>query len=233
MKGKAGSFEHNENVTTKEEGETRGLLLGFIGEMIHRDANMSVKQAEVMTEAMTRASTLTSPSTDMGEEYDEVVVKIGRDLAGIARDMSRRGEEEVDAVVSDLLGTPSLAYKMFVRVAARIVEWNETGIVTITASTIKSLLHLCYSLIVRYVVQFGGWSNISSKLVTLISTVSGFLVKMFSQYGVYNWVREHGWMSILPQIPSPGKVVAGLAVGVVTVTLVVGAGYLVYKRIQS
>ena len=128
VKGKAGSFEHNENVTTKEEGETRGLLLGFMGEMIHRDTNMSVKQTEVITEAMTRASTLTSPSTEMGEEYDEVVVKIGRDLAGIARDMSRRGEEEVDAVVSDLLGTPSLAYKMFVRVAARIVEWNETGI---------------------------------------------------------------------------------------------------------
>ena len=33
-----------------------------------------------------------------------------------------------------------------------------------------------------------------------------------------------------PQIPSLGKVVAGLTVGVVTVTLVAGAGYLFHKE---
>ena len=68
--------------------------------------------------------------------------------------------------------------------------------VTVTAVDVKVLLDLCYRLCVRFLDQFGHLSGATSKLSALFFTVAGFLVRSFSKFRIYEWVREHGWVSV-------------------------------------
>ena len=124
------SLDQSVNVSKKEVNETEGLLLGFMRVMVNKDSEMSTDQAKVMSEALARVEGQNKrASTDSKEEnYDDIPVQIGQQLAGVANEISRKGGEEVDAVVSDLLGTPSLAYKMFVNIAMKMVEWRDSGV---------------------------------------------------------------------------------------------------------
>ena len=132
------SLDQNVDVSKKEVNETEGLLLGFMRVMVSKDSEMSTDQTRVMSEALARVEGQSKisvygqgkgASTDsMEENYDDTPVQIGQQLAGVANEISRKGGEDVDAVVSDLLGTPSLAYKMFVNIAMKMVEWRDSGV---------------------------------------------------------------------------------------------------------
>ena len=67
--------------------------------------------------------------------------------------------------------------------------------VKITASSLRHLLSLCYRLCQRFLEQFGHLSGTGKRLQVVLSTLSGFLMRVFASWGLYQQIRDHGWVS--------------------------------------
>lgn len=127
------TVDRPDGVNENEERETKGLLLGFVDFKASRDPNLSATHSHLLSDALSQVDSDCESDTrrPVVESTDAAAVRIGRELAEIADDMDQRAEENLEGLFSDflpVLGSPSLAYQLFLNTAKRTFEWNESGV---------------------------------------------------------------------------------------------------------
>ena len=125
------TLERPEGVNEKEESDTRGLLLGFVNARASSDTSLSTAHSDMLSDALSQVgSDRESDRPPVVETADATAERLGKQLAEIADEMDERAKESLDSLFSDflpVLGSPSLAYNLFLNTARRIFEWNDSG----------------------------------------------------------------------------------------------------------
>lgn len=126
------TVDRPQGVDEKEERDTKGLLLGFVDAKASRDPSLSTAHSHVLSDALSQVDSDSECDTPrVVERTDVAAVRIGRELAEIADDMDKSARENLDGLFSDflpVLGSPKLAYELFLSTAKRTFEWNESGV---------------------------------------------------------------------------------------------------------
>lgn len=126
------TVERPEGVDEKEERDTKGLLFGFVGVKAYKDHSLSDAHSLLLSDALSQVdSDIECDTPRVVDGADTEPERIGKELAEIADEMDERAKENLDGLFSDflpVLGSPSLAYKLFLNTAKRTFEWNESGI---------------------------------------------------------------------------------------------------------
>ena len=127
------TVDRTDGVNENEERETKSLLLGFVDVKASRDPSLSAAHSHLLSDALSQVDSDCESDTRRPavESTDAAAVRIGRELAEIADEMDQQAEKNLDGLFSDflpVLGSPSLAYKLFLNTAKRTFEWNESGV---------------------------------------------------------------------------------------------------------
>ena len=121
-----------EGVNEREERDTKGLLFGFVVVKASKDHSLSDAHSRLLSDALSQVdSDLECDTPSVVEGTDTEPERIGKELAEIADEMDQRAKESLDSLFSDflpVLGSPTLAYNLFLNTARRTFEWNERGV---------------------------------------------------------------------------------------------------------
>ena len=127
------TVDRPDGVNENEERENKSLLLGFVDVKASRDPSLSAAHSHLLSDALSQVDSDCESDTRRPavESTDAAAVRIGRELAEIADEMDQQTEKNLDGLFSDflpVLGSPSLAYQLFLNTAKRTFEWNESGV---------------------------------------------------------------------------------------------------------
>ena len=103
--------------SSKELNQTVGLVYGYIKgneDKVNEGDSKQILQHSISFQ---------------NQERDEKATEIGLELARIADNLlPEEGSGNLETLVTDLWGSPTLAFKLFSQSVRRLIDWNEKGI---------------------------------------------------------------------------------------------------------